>query len=84
MGFSRKRVGRDGRPRHTSYYLDAQGHARSAGTYAARRDADRAWRAVEATCAAGRPDDPRRGRLAFRAYVDEVWFPHHVLEASTR
>ena len=66
MGFSRKRVGRDGRPRYTSYFLDAQGQERSAGTFATRRDADRAWQAVEAIYAAGRPADPRRGRLAFR------------------
>lgn len=84
MGFSRRRIGGDGRPRYTAYYLDAQGQERSAGTFATRRDADRAWQQVEATYAAGRPSDPRRGRLAFRTYVDEIWFPNHVLEASTR
>jgi integrase len=84
VGYSRRRIGRDSRPRYTAYYLDAQGQERSAGTFATRRDADRAWQQVEATYAAGRPNDPRRGRLAFRTYVDEVWFPNHVLEASTR
>lgn len=84
MGFSRRRVGHDGRPRYTAYYLDTQGRERSAGTFATRRDADRSWQQVEATHAAGRPNDPRRGRMSFRIYVDDVWFPHHVLEPSTR
>lgn len=84
MGFSRKRVGHDGRPRYTAYYLDTQGRERSAGTFATRRDADRSWQQVEATHAAGRPNDPRRGRMCFQTYVDDVWFPHHVLEPSTR
>lgn len=46
VGFSRKRVGHDGRPRYTAYYLDAQGRERSAGTFATRRDADRSWQQV--------------------------------------
>jgi integrase len=84
MGFSRKRIGRNGRPRYTAYYLDAQERARSAGTFSSRKDADRAWQAVEAAFAAGRPTDPRRGRITFQHYVDKVWFPNHVLEPSTR
>ena len=84
MGFSRKRIGRDGRPRYTAYYLDIRGTARSAGTYPSRKDADRAWQAAEVVQASGRPSDPRRGRLSFRTYVDDIWFPNHVIEASTR
>jgi hypothetical protein len=34
--------------------------------------------------ASGRPSDPRRGRLTFRTYVDGIWFPNHVMEASIR
>ena len=30
MGFSRKRVGLDGKPRYTAYYLDIRGQERSA------------------------------------------------------
>jgi integrase len=84
VGFSRRRVGRDGRPRYTAYYLDVRGAARSAGTFSSRKDADHAWQQVEVVQASGRPSDPRRGRLTFRTYVDEVWFPNHVMEASTR
>lgn len=84
MGFSRKRMGRDRRPRYTAYYLDARGQERSAGTFATRRDADRAWQMVEASFAAGKAADPRRGRMTFQEYVEGIWFPNHVLEPSTR
>lgn len=84
MGFSRKRIDRHGRPRYTAYYVDARRRELSAGTFATRRDADSAWRAVEAARASGRPMDPRRGLVTFQHYVEHDWFPHHVTEASTR
>jgi integrase len=84
VGFSRRRVGRDGRPRYTAYYLDIRGVERSAGTFSSRKDADHAWQQVEVVQASGRPSDPRRGRLTLRTYVDGVWFPNHVMETSTR
>ena len=83
MGFTRGRTGADGRARYTAYYVDEGRRERSAGTFASRRDADRAWQQVEAALAAGRPG-PQRGKITFRSYVDDVWFPHHVLEPSTR
>jgi hypothetical protein len=48
MGFSRKRNGRDGKPRYTAYYLDFRGQERSAGTYASKKTADKAWQDEEA------------------------------------
>lgn len=84
MGFSRKRVGKDGRPRYTAYYVDVRQVERSAGTFATRKEADQACRMVEASYAAGRPNDPRRGRMTFADYVEHTWFPNHVLEPSTR
>ena len=84
MGFSRKRIGRDGHARWTAYYLDVAQRERSAGTFATRRDADHAWQRIEANAAAGRAGDPRRGRMTFAEYVDKTWFPNHVLEPSTR
>jgi integrase len=39
---------------------------------------------AEALHATGRLGAADVGKLAFRRYVDEVWFPHHVLEPSTR
>lgn len=84
MGHSRKRVGADGRRRYTSYYDDHCGRRRSAGTYATRRDADIAWQSAEATQRAGRPNSSDRGKISFERYVDDQWFPNHVLEPSTR
>ena len=39
MGFSRKRTGRDGKPRYTAYYFDIRGQERSAGTFSNKKDA---------------------------------------------
>ena len=48
MGFSRKRIGRDGKPRYTAYYLDIRGQERSAGTFASKKASDKAWQDEEA------------------------------------
>ncbi|MGI8612973.1 MAG: tyrosine-type recombinase/integrase [Nocardioidaceae bacterium] len=61
-----------------------RGHERSAGTFSNRKNADKAWQMTEATFAAGRPSDPRRGRMTFTTYLETIWFPNHVLEPSTR
>jgi hypothetical protein len=42
MGQSRKRIGTDGQPRYTAYYDDLAGRRRSAGTFASKKQADRA------------------------------------------
>jgi integrase len=84
MGFSRRRTGRDGRPRYTAYYLDSRGRERSAGSFGLKRDADIAWQNAEAAIRAGRRGDPGRGRRLFEAYVLEEWLPHHQLEPGVR
>ena len=84
MGFSRRRNGLRRRVRYTAYYVDLQGRERSAGTFATKRDADRAWRKAELDLAAGKVGDPRRGRQTFARYVADEWFPHHLIEATTR
>ncbi|GAB2513972.1 tyrosine-type recombinase/integrase [Nocardiopsis aegyptia] len=84
MGFSRKRVGRAGRPRYTAYFKDIKGKERSAGTFANKRDADRAWQRAGARLAEGRVGDPARGRKSFQRYVEETWLPNHEVEATTR
>jgi hypothetical protein len=64
VGYSRKRVGRDGRPRYTAYYWDAKDRERSAGTFPNKKDADRAWQRAEAKVAGTRTmadvETPRR------------------------
>ena len=84
MGFSRKRTGRDGKPRYTAYYLDIRGRERSAGTFGRKKDADDAWKNAEAAIRAGRRGDPSRGKQTFQTYVLEKWLPHHQLEPGVR
>ncbi|WP_181449210.1 tyrosine-type recombinase/integrase [Nonomuraea aridisoli] len=84
MGFSRKRTGRDGKPRYTAYYLDLKGKEKSAGTFSSKKEADRAWRDAESLVAQGRVGDPRRGRQTFERYVLDTWLPNHEIEATTR
>jgi integrase len=84
MGFSRKRTGRDGRPRYTAYYLDIRGQERSAGTFARKKEADDAWKNAEVAINAGRRGDPSRGKQTFQAYVLDKWLPHHQLEPGVR
>ncbi len=84
MGFVRKRQGTSGVTTYAAVYRDARGKIRHAGTFTTRRQAVKAWQHAEALMAAGRPGDPTAGRVTFADYVNETWFPNHVLEASTR
>jgi len=84
MGYSRKRVGRAGKPRYTAYYFDIRGQQRSAGTFSNIRDANKAWQDAEASIRAGKKGDPKRGRQTFEAYVLDKWLPHHLLEPGVR
>jgi hypothetical protein len=84
VGFPRKRIGRDGKPRYTAYYIDAKGNERSAGTFATKREANKAWQDAENKLAEGRVGDPSRGRMRFERYVEDTWLPNHQMEATTR
>ena len=84
MGFSRRRRGKDGKPRYTAYYRDLRGREVSAGTFARKADADAAWQAAEANARAGLRHDPGRGRQRFQHYVEAAWLPNHRMELSTR
>ena len=84
MGFSRRRKGRDGRPRYTAYYRDLRGREMSAGTFTRKADADAAWQSAEVGVRAGLRHDPGRGRQTFEHYVESVWLPNHRMELSTR
>lgn len=84
MGFSRKRPGKDGKPRYTAYYVDAKGHERSAGTFSTKKEADDKWQDAESRVRHGRVGDPARGRMRFERYVEDTWLPNHVIEPSTR
>jgi integrase len=84
MGWSQKRITKDGGKRYRACYRDVRGQIQSAGTFSSKRDADKAWQRAETKLAEGRLNDPRRGRQTFHRYVTEEWLPHHVMEATTR
>lgn len=84
MGWSRRRVGTDGKAQYQATYRNAQGRLRTAGTYTNKKDADRAWLQAELLLAQGRHGGADTGKLTFTRYVNEIWFPNHVLEPSTR
>lgn len=84
MGFSRLRKGKNGQDRYTAIYRDQRGKVRSAGTFPTEAQADKAWQKAEAKLGLERTADPRKGRQRFQRYVDEVWFPNHVIELRTR
>jgi hypothetical protein len=84
MGHSYCREGVNGKPRYAAIYHDNRGVRRSAGTFATRREADRAWASAEADALLGHGRDPRRGKITFTAYVTGSWLPNHQLEHTTR
>ena len=84
MGFSRKRTGRDGKPRYTAYYLDLRGRERSAGTFSTKKDATTPGRSRGGQVRAGKRGDPSRGKQTFETYVMEKWLPNHQLEPGVR
>ncbi len=84
MGYTQKRLGRDGRPRYTAVYHDLRGERRSAGSFPNKKDANMAWQRAEAKVGEGRLNDPRRGRQTFHRYVTKEWLPNHVMEVTTR
>src|ERR1039457_5013703 len=81
VGFSRKRLGKDGRPSYTAYYCDIKDRERSAGTFTNKKDAAKARQRAEAKVAEGRLGDPGRGRQTFQDYVEKIWLPNHEIEA---
>lgn len=83
MGSSRKRIGPNG-VRWTALYYDARRRQRSAGSFATKRAADAAWQLAETLQRSGRAGDPAARSLQFDFYVNEQWYPNHVLEPSTR
>jgi integrase len=84
VGWVKERVGIDGKPQYTAVYRDLQGRERSAGTWPTSKRAIAEWHKAEAALEKGKVSDPKRGRQTLRQYVEEEWFPNHVIEASTR
>ena len=79
----RPRVTADGRRRYVALYRDPMGTQRSAGTYATKRQAERASHRAESTVEMGSWIRPSAGRITFRDYVEKVWLPSRHVEVST-
>jgi hypothetical protein len=84
VSYARKRLGTDGKPRYQATYRDAHGRLRAAGTFSNKKQAEAAGAKAEMLLAQGRLGGADTGKLSFRRYVDEIWYPNHVLEPSTR
>ncbi len=84
MGWVLARASRGGKTRYTALYRDRAGRKRSAGTFATRREAERAALRQADKVLDGSWLDPRAGRIGFQQYAYEVWLPSRHLEANTR
>ena len=84
MSWVIRRTRQDGSISYTATYRDPSGRGRSAGTFASRRDAERAGRRAETKVEDGSWLDRTAGRVTFHDYVEQVWWPSRHLEVSTR
>lgn len=75
---------RDGRIRYQGLYLDPSGHQRATGTYSTERQALRAANKAEAEVAAGAWFDVSAGKITFRTYAKDVWWPSLHVELTTK
>ena len=84
MGWAIPRPTSGGKTRYLAAYRDRTGRVRSAGTFATRREAERAAMRQEDKVVDGSWLDPRAGRIRFEQYAYEVWLPSRHIEAHTR
>src|SRR2546423_745842 len=74
----------DGSTRYTGVYLDGQGRERSAGTFTSKRAAEHAAQTAAHAIEQGNWIDPTNGRIKFRDYVEQHWWPSRHLEPTTK
>jgi integrase len=84
MAWVVSRQGHDGGLRFQVRFRDATGTTRTVGTYASRREALKAGRRVDNRVEDGTWINPAAGRVTFRDYLEETWWPSRHLEVSTR
>lgn len=84
MGYVVARAGRSGQIRYMAMFRDIKGQVHSAGTLSTSAAAEKAWQREEQRQQEGRMTDPSRGKQTLRRYVEDEWFAHHMVEASTR
>jgi integrase len=84
VGYVVERADQSGRIRYMAMFRDIKGQVHSAGTFHTSAAAEKAWQREEHRQQEGRLTDPSRGRQTLRRYVQEEWFAHHMIEATTR
>ncbi|MGH8891887.1 MAG: tyrosine-type recombinase/integrase [Actinomycetes bacterium] len=84
MSWVVKRIDADGVARFQVRFRDVDGVKRTAGTYASRREAAKAGRRSDGKVEDGTWINPAAGRVSFRDYVEQSWWPSRHLEVSTR
>lgn len=84
MAWVIRRASAGGRVRYQGMYRDPSGRQRSAGNYSTERQALRAAGKAEAAIEAGIWFDVSAGKVTFRVYAREVWWPSLHLEPTTK
>jgi integrase len=84
MAWVIRRTSAGGRVRYQGMYRDPTGRQRSAGNYSTERQALRAAGKAEAAIDTGTWFDVSAGKVTFRAYAREVWWPSLHLEPTTK
>jgi Phage integrase, N-terminal SAM-like domain len=84
VGYVVERADKSGQARYMAMFRDIKGQVHSAGTFHTSAAAEKAWQREEHRQQEGRITDPSRGRQTLRRYVEDEWFAHHMIEASTR
>jgi integrase len=70
--------------RFIALYRDPSGRKRSAGTFGTEREARHAARRAESAVEGGSWFDRTSGKVTFRDYVEQTWWPSRHLELSTK
>ncbi len=85
MAFADSRKLKNGRRVWYARYVGPDGRVRSGGAYPTKRDAEKAADALEREVASGTFADPAMGRMTFRRYVEDFYWPTaRHLELSTQ
>ena len=84
MAWVVKRTDADGVSRFQVRFRDVDGVKRTAGTCASRREAVKAGRRSDGRVEDGTWINPASGRVTFRNYVEQSWWPSRHLEVSTK
>lgn len=84
MAWVKRRPTPDGRVLHQGCYRDPSGRERSAGTFKTPRQALRAATKAEAAVESGTWFDASAGKITFRRYAEDVWWPSLHLELTTK